>query len=171
MAITFPVLSCRFKWITRKHSQFWFASSNKVLQLQVGVNVHKAMIKSLPLTLESVVKSAKAVTPYKNPSTLWPKLFLIIQLTFSLSKEEFVLWPTLLTVPWITLLGKSKLSCIRSLNKPLGLKSDPFCGVFVWLPWFWYGSWGPWLQSADTGNYPANNNSGLLGAFCSLKKL
>ena len=39
-----------------------------------------------------------------------------------------MLWPKLLTVPWITLLGKSKLTCVRSLNKPLGLKVTPSVG-------------------------------------------
>lgn len=87
------------------------------------------MIKSLPLTLESVVKSAKAVTPSKNPSTLWPKLFLIIDL---FAEQGGICAVTKTTYCTLDNTPREVEAHLRKITEQAPwLKSDPFCGVFV----------------------------------------
>ena len=50
---------------------------------------------------------------------------------FLLGEEMSVLWPKPPAVPGSTLLGKLKLSDIRTLSKPFGLRVSSFSEVFL----------------------------------------
>lgn len=104
-----------------------FTSFGRVLLPWLGVNVNEAMIRKLSLTLGNTTDSiAKTLASQeKKPQTLWPKSFLTTEqllIIFKLSKEMSVLWPPTPATLRSTLLGKLKLSYIRSSSKSLGLK-------------------------------------------------
>lgn len=102
-----------------------FTSFGRVILPQLGVKVNKNMIRNLSFTLGDIAESvAKTIAAQKRALDSLVKVDNRTVLDYLLlSKEVSVLWPTPPAAPGLTLLGKLKLSYIRSLSNPLGLKS------------------------------------------------
>lgn len=139
MAITFPVLSHRFKWeLPGNIHDSGFASFGRALLPWLGVNTNKALVRNFSLTLESTTESSANT--------------IAAQWTSSDSGQSCPWWEE---SPWWTFswgrrgLGRLKRNYIGSLHKPLGFKKvTPLVGSFFDLFDFdWFESWGTQHQS------------------------
>ena len=112
--------------------------------------VNENVIRNLSLTLEDIAHSiAKTTAAQQRSLVSLVKVVLDnrIALDCLLAGQVVCAIATPPAAPGLTLLGKLRLSYIRSLSKPLGFQRWLLQWVFCWLIWFdWFGSWGQWLK-------------------------
>ena len=117
-----------------------FASFGRALLPWLGLNVNEAVIRNLCLTLESIAESTvKGIAAQQKSLATLAKVALDNRVAFDYLVAEqasVCVWPTPPAVPGLTFLGRMKLSYIRSLSKPLGLKKW-LLQWSLWLIWVW----------------------------------
>lgn len=99
------------------------------------MSTNEAMIRNLSLTCEDIAESAaKAIAAQQKSLDSLANLVLGSRTALSyLSLEQGDLCAVAKSTcpPGLTFLGKSRLSYVRSLNKPAGSRGDSFNTVFL----------------------------------------